>query len=161
MRDAGVRLLQPSSEVAVVGLVEVLSHLPAIRRAMARLVQSLVEERPDLLVPIDFPDFNRRGQEVIGVVRDFHNASFRDPIGPVILLIHPRGAEGRFLRLLLKIDPEDIEETLAFMEEQWKRFIPGYPFEFAFLDDLLMDDYLETQRQVRVFGVASALAVMS
>jgi len=60
MERAGVRLLQQSSEVAVVGIFEVLSHLPAIRRAMARLKDYLQGERPDLLVPIDFPDFNLR-----------------------------------------------------------------------------------------------------
>jgi len=60
MERAGVRLLQQSSEVAVVGILEVLAHLPAIRRAMVRLSGFLERERPDILVPIDFPDFNLR-----------------------------------------------------------------------------------------------------
>jgi lipid-A-disaccharide synthase len=60
MRDAGVRLVQHASEVAVVGVVEVIRHLPAIRRAMRRLEGALRDERPDLIVPIDFPDFNLR-----------------------------------------------------------------------------------------------------
>jgi len=60
MRDAGVRLVQDSAEVAVVGISEVLSRLPQIRRAMGRLESVLDRERPDLLVPIDFPDFNLR-----------------------------------------------------------------------------------------------------
>jgi lipid-A-disaccharide synthase len=40
--------------------VEVLRHLPAIRRAMGRLEETLRTAPPDLLVPIDFPDFNLR-----------------------------------------------------------------------------------------------------
>ena len=60
MRDAGVRLVQDSAEVAVVGISEVLSRLPQISRAMGRLEAVLENERPDLLVPIDFPDFNLR-----------------------------------------------------------------------------------------------------
>ncbi len=60
MERAGVELIQDSEEVAVVGIVEVLSHLPAIRRAMERLRKSMVESPPDLVVPIDFPDFNLR-----------------------------------------------------------------------------------------------------
>ena len=60
MAAAGVRLVQHASEVAVVGFVEVLRHLPAIRRAMARLEDHLDAERPDVVVPIDFPDFNLR-----------------------------------------------------------------------------------------------------
>jgi lipid-A-disaccharide synthase len=60
MADAGVRLVQHASEVAVVGFVEVVRHLPMIRRAMARLTAAARTERPDLLIPIDFPDFNLR-----------------------------------------------------------------------------------------------------
>jgi lipid-A-disaccharide synthase len=60
MSAAGVRLIQDASEVAVVGIFEVLAHLPAIRRAKKLLEQALIEERPNLLVPIDFPDFNLR-----------------------------------------------------------------------------------------------------
>jgi lipid-A-disaccharide synthase len=60
MAEAGVRLIQDASEVAVVGIWEVLGHLPALRRAMARLEQAMIEEAPDLVVPIDFPDFNLR-----------------------------------------------------------------------------------------------------
>ena len=60
MAGAGVRLVQHASETAVVGFVEVLRHLPAIRRAMARLQERLDAEPPDLVIPIDFPDFNLR-----------------------------------------------------------------------------------------------------
>lgn len=60
MAAAGVERIQDASEVAVVGVVEVLSRLGAIRRAMDRLEQALHDRRPDLLVPVDFPDFNLR-----------------------------------------------------------------------------------------------------
>ncbi len=59
MAEAGVRLVQDASEVAVVGVLEVLSRLPQLRAAMARLRAALADG-PDLLVPIDFPDFNLR-----------------------------------------------------------------------------------------------------
>lgn len=60
MAAAGVRIVQHASEVAVMGIVEVLSHLSEIKAAMARLEMVLQAERPDVLVPIDFPDFNLR-----------------------------------------------------------------------------------------------------
>jgi lipid-A-disaccharide synthase len=58
MAAAGVRIVARAEEVAVMGLVEVLSHLPAIRRAMSDLEQALEMEKPDLFVPVDFPEFN-------------------------------------------------------------------------------------------------------
>ena len=60
MREAGVEILFPAEEVAVVGLVEVLRRLPAIRRGFARMRQALAARRPDVLVCIDLPDFNMR-----------------------------------------------------------------------------------------------------
>jgi len=58
MRDAGVHMLADASTISVVGITEVLTHLGAIYGVYAKLKQFLREERPDVLVLIDFPDFN-------------------------------------------------------------------------------------------------------
>ncbi len=60
MRAAGVETLVDASEMAVVGLVEVLSHFPVIFSAYTKLKKILKEEPPDLLILIDYPDFNLR-----------------------------------------------------------------------------------------------------
>ncbi len=60
MREAGVTILVDSAETAVVGLVEVISHFGAIYRAFAALRKVLRSDPPDLLILIDFPDFNLR-----------------------------------------------------------------------------------------------------
>jgi lipid-A-disaccharide synthase len=58
MREAGVQMLADASEISVVGGTEVLTHLGAIYRTYTRLKRFLKVDRPDLLVLIDFPDFN-------------------------------------------------------------------------------------------------------
>lgn len=58
MREAGVQMVADASEISVVGISEVLTHIGAIYRVYARLKRFLRTERPDLLVLIDFPDFN-------------------------------------------------------------------------------------------------------
>jgi lipid-A-disaccharide synthase len=60
LREAGVELLVDSTELAVVGVVEVLRHYPRLKAALERLRQTLRERRPDLLVLVDYPDFNLR-----------------------------------------------------------------------------------------------------
>jgi lipid-A-disaccharide synthase len=60
LRAAGVRLVAEASDLAVVGVTEVLARLPAIRRALRAMRALLRDERPDLLILIDFPDFNLR-----------------------------------------------------------------------------------------------------
>jgi lipid-A-disaccharide synthase len=56
----GVRLIARSSEMAVVGLTEVFSKLRFIAGVFFRLRGMLRTEKPDLLVLIDYPDFNLR-----------------------------------------------------------------------------------------------------
>jgi lipid-A-disaccharide synthase len=58
MRQAGVRLHAYAGDLAVVGLVEVAYKLSALLRAYRSMVRLLRERRPDLLILVDFPDFN-------------------------------------------------------------------------------------------------------
>jgi lipid-A-disaccharide synthase len=54
----GVELLFEAKRIAVVGIAEVVTHLPDIFRAQKTLKARMKEDRPDLLILIDFPDFN-------------------------------------------------------------------------------------------------------
>jgi lipid-A-disaccharide synthase len=58
MQAAGVELLADAADMAVVGLTEVAFKLGMILRVMRRLKLSLLEEKPDLVILIDYPDFN-------------------------------------------------------------------------------------------------------
>ena len=60
MREAGVETLVDSADMAVVGLVEVLKHFNVISDAFLKLKQILLNNRPDLLILIDYPGFNLR-----------------------------------------------------------------------------------------------------
>lgn len=55
---AGVEILCDASKLAVVGVTEVLSHLGDILRARRTLIERMRTRRPDLLILIDYPDFN-------------------------------------------------------------------------------------------------------
>ncbi|MBI4795165.1 MAG: lipid-A-disaccharide synthase [Deltaproteobacteria bacterium] len=54
----GVRILCPASELAVVGLLEVAGRLPAVFRALRDIGRALKTENPQLVILVDFPDFN-------------------------------------------------------------------------------------------------------
>lgn len=58
MAEAGVEMIADASQISVVGATEVLAHLKDIYRVYARIKRFLREDRPSLVVLIDFPDFN-------------------------------------------------------------------------------------------------------
>lgn len=61
MKEAGCDLLIAGEDLAVMGLVEIIGHFPTIYRAFNRLKGILHgKDRPDVLILIDFPDFNLR-----------------------------------------------------------------------------------------------------
>jgi lipid-A-disaccharide synthase len=60
MRQAGVETLVDAKEMAVVGLVEIISHFNTIYRAFKLLKSCMLRDKPDLLILIDYPGFNLR-----------------------------------------------------------------------------------------------------
>lgn len=60
MRAEGVQTLVDAREMAVVGIVEVIAHFPTIFRAFRKMERILKQNPPDLLILIDYPDFNLR-----------------------------------------------------------------------------------------------------
>lgn len=60
MKQAGVRAVVDAASIAVVGLVEVVTHIPGIWRQYRKLLRSAIEQRPDLAILTDSPDFHLR-----------------------------------------------------------------------------------------------------
>ena len=58
MKSAGMDVWWDAEELALFGLIEVLSHLPRLLRLRRRLLQRLVALSPDVFIGIDAPDFN-------------------------------------------------------------------------------------------------------
>jgi len=60
MSAEGVEILFPMEHLAVMGIFEVISHIPRIRRIFRHIVRQAVSRRPAAAVLIDSPDFNLR-----------------------------------------------------------------------------------------------------
>ncbi|MEK6776622.1 MAG: lipid-A-disaccharide synthase [bacterium] len=60
MREIGVDLILDNREIAVTGFSEVFSKIRTILRAFRLVKETILRVRPDLLILLDFPDFNLR-----------------------------------------------------------------------------------------------------
>jgi len=58
MREAGCESLADIDELSLIGLFEVLRHLPRLKRLRDHLIRECLLRKPDVLVGIDAPDFN-------------------------------------------------------------------------------------------------------
>ena len=73
--------------------------------------------------------------KVIGVVKNFHMTSLRDPIEPLIIR-----NDYRLGNAFIRIDG-DIPEAISQLEAVTKQFNPGLPFEYTFLDEQYEQTY--------------------
>ena len=71
MRAAGCAALADAHELAVMGLVEVLAHLPRLLRLRRRLRREFLAWRPDVFIGIDAPEFN------LGLAAQLHAAGVK------------------------------------------------------------------------------------
>lgn len=58
LRAAGVDILVDAQTLSVVGITEVFVKIPSVLNAISTIKKNLRERRPDLVILIDFPDFN-------------------------------------------------------------------------------------------------------
>ncbi len=79
LKASGVRVLVNASELSVVGITEAFSKIPNLLKGMAVAKKALKRLLPDLLILIDFPDFN------------LNVAAFAKKLGiPVLYYISPQ-----------------------------------------------------------------------
>ena len=133
LNAAGVRLLIDASEISVVGITEIFSKIPNILKSLRVAKKELKTLHPDLLILIDFPDFN------------LHLASFAKKIGiPILYYISPQiwaWRSGR-LRKIGKI-VDHLAVILPFEED----FYRGLKIPVTFVGHPLLDTNASPQNK--------------
>ncbi len=95
--------------------------------------------------------------KVIGVVEDFHFQSLHEEVNPMIL--YNSCLYGSFNQVSVKMRPENVQSTMAFLKTKWNEIDSQYPFEFAFVDDQFDELYRAEERMGSLFGYFTALAI--
>lgn len=92
---------------------------------------------------------------VVGVVKNFHTVSLRDPIGPVVLMNRIRG----YQTLSLRINPAQVQEVISQVKPKWEAAYPEYIFDYTFLDEQIREFYEGEQRMSILLSVFTSMAI--
>ena len=103
----------------------------------------------------DQGQWENRDGKVIGVLKDFHFESLKQEIIPTVYFIAPYMA----WNYVVRIKPENISATISFIEDKWNQFNPETPFAYTFVDENFAQLYRNEERQGKIFGVFSGLAI--
>ena len=60
MKDAGMQILEHTDDLAIMGFVEVIKHLPRMMKIMGKTIDTITRTKPDRIILIDYPGFNLR-----------------------------------------------------------------------------------------------------
>lgn len=128
LRDAGVKIIVDASQLSVVGISEVFSKMPSLFRGMSVAKKLLKSLKPDLLIIIDFPDFN------------LHIAGTAKKLGiPVLYYISPQvwaWRPGRVKKIRKIVD--HVAVILPFEEDFYKK----HQVRVSFVGHPLLDTHL-------------------
>ena len=95
--------------------------------------------------------------QIIGVVKNFHSRPLHNKIVPLVLTLAQDNWGPNYV--FLRINPENISQTLGDLEKIWKKFSPNYPFDFLFLDEAFEQLYRTDQRTGTIFKYFAILAI--
>jgi len=111
MQAAGVEAVVDARSLAVVGIVEVLAHIPRIYGEFRKLVREAKARRPDLAILTDSPDFHLR------LAKKLHASGV-----PVVYLIAPQAWAWR-------------QGRVKIMRQTLTRLLCIFPFEEQFFQN--------------------------
>lgn len=101
-------------------------------------------------------NMNNRIGEIVGVVKDFHFASMREKIEPLILFNEVEQFEQIFIRL----QSDDVPASLAAIKNVCQRVLPHRPFEYEFADQQYAALYDGEERISTIFIGFASLAII-
>ena len=92
---------------------------------------------------------------VVGVVKDFNGNSLEKQMKPIML-----GSFRQVYRLInIKIQPQQVKQTLAAIEKLWNDTYPGFDYEYQFLDDKIASLYKQESRLSQLYQIFAGIAI--
>jgi putative ABC transport system permease protein len=93
--------------------------------------------------------------KIVGVVKDFHYRSLHRAIEPLVLRIDPNNT----WCVSVKLSGGNLGENLKLVESEWKKILPGYPFNYEFLDETIERQYKADQNTSILLTSFTMLAI--
>jgi putative ABC transport system permease protein len=92
---------------------------------------------------------------VVGVIHDYHFESLHHEVKPLVLTYSPWNSY-----YAVKISRGNLNESLAQIENIWKKFSPDWPLEYVFLDKKLEQLYQNENKLAQIINAFAVIAIV-
>ena len=94
--------------------------------------------------------------EIIGVVKDFHYQSLHDVVNPLFFRLRP---DNTWI-VMARLEGGKEQETLASLEDFYRKFNPGFTFDYQFQDQQYARQYESEQRVATLSAYFATIAII-
>ncbi len=92
---------------------------------------------------------------IVGVVKDYHIHSLKDPIDPVVMM----SAKRSYGIANIKIETDKTQQVLAGMATAWNKLFPNYVFEYSFFDQDIANYYKQEKQLTQLYKLFASIAI--
>jgi ABC-type antimicrobial peptide transport system permease subunit len=92
---------------------------------------------------------------IVGVIKDFNSQSLQQTMAPVLLANNKNVY--RFINI--KIQPENLKQTLAAIEQLWTSAYPDHVYEYQFLDESIAALYKQERQLSQLYKIFAGIAI--
>jgi len=96
-----------------------------------------------------------RRMKVIGVIEDYHFKSLHNKVQPQMMF----PAEFNKYHLSIRMNEQNIRETIDFVEQKWNDFGANRPFNYRFLEETWDEMYTDEKNLGIIFAIATVLTI--
>ncbi len=96
--------------------------------------------------------------EIVGVMKDFNYSSLHKEIEP--LELDYKAGTDWFDKMTVAVNSDNYKSVLAKMESAWHKDLPGVPFEYQFLDDVVQKQYESEQTLGNIINSFTLMAIL-
>jgi putative ABC transport system permease protein len=100
-------------------------------------------------------DDKKKYAPIVGVVKDFNVGSLKNAIPPVLM----SSWKDVYQKLNIKIEPQNINQTLASIERLWNGTYPDGIYEYQFLDEKIANFYKAEDQQSQLAKIFAGIAI--
>lgn len=97
---------------------------------------------------------------IIGVVKDFHFQSLREPIRPLFLNSIESSTWGDMRVVAIKYRTDDLPALVDAIEKKWNATVEETPMSFSFLAEDIAQNYKQDQRLGDLFAIFASLSII-
>jgi putative ABC transport system permease protein len=100
--------------------------------------------------------FDKEQKTIVGVVKDFHAASLRESIQPMVLFMN----EGYSAGIWVKFRKSGQKEAMMALQKAYRKILPRTVYHYDFLDELNAKEYTREEHWQQVIRVAAILSII-